>query len=237
MRSTARLALACLAGMAVSNLHAASVSEDQTAQQFGLTKYVEPHFPVMAEEQGILVGLASVAVAWDAEGTPSDVVVLRANDGSFGDAARDAAWQWRRAPNPAGREVAVYELRFLKYGVVISRNNTVSARMAEQKAIDAEPLRVPSSGDLDTPLKAIAQPMPVFPAAAKGRWDDGRVVVEFFVDENGRVRAPTVREATSPEFAAEALNALQQWQYETPRKNGLPAVMSERWAFQFHKSS
>ena len=222
--------------MAVVTLNASSTNDEKTAERFGLTRYVEPHFPVMAEEQGILLGLVNVAISWNGDGSPADVVVLRANDDTFGAAAREAALQWRRAPGPAGRDVAVYELKFMKFGVVVSRTNSVSARLAEQKATDPQPLRIPTSGDLDAPLKPIAQPMPVFPAAAKGHWDQGTVVVEFYVDENGRVRAPAVREATSPEFADEALNALQQWQYETPRKNGQPAVMSERWSFQFRKS-
>jgi TonB family protein len=237
MRSNVRLLIACLAGMAIVSLNAATQIEEQMAQHFGLARYVDPRFPVMAQEQGILAGLATMAISWDADGTPSDVVVLRANDPSFGEAARDAALQWRKAPGAGAREVAVYELKFTTFGVVISRTNSVSARMAEQMAVDPQPLHVPSSTDLDAPLKAITQPMPAFPTAAKGRWDEGRVVVEFFVDENGRVRAPAVRESTAPEFTAEALNALQQWQYETPRKNGQPAVMTERWAFQFRKST
>jgi TonB family protein len=237
MRSSARLIVACLAGMAVLTLTAQTLNEEMMARQFGLTKYVEPHFPVMAQEQGIDLGLATVAVAWEGDGSPSDVVVLRANDVSFGIAAREAVLQWHRPPNPGGREVAVYDLKFNKLGVVVSRTNSVSARMATQKAADAEPLRLPSAGELDAPVKAIAQPMPAFPNSAKGRWDEARVVVEFYVDENGRVRAPAVREATAPEFAAEALSALQRWQYETPRKNGQPTVMTERWAFQFRKSS
>jgi len=237
MRSIIRPVIACLAGMAVSHLAAVTSNEEKTAQQFGLSKYVEPRFPAMAEDQGIWTGLATVAVAWEGDGSPSDVVVLRDNDPSFGNAAREAASQWRRPPSPGVREVTVYELKFMKFGVVVSRSNMVSARTAEKQALDPAPLRVPSSGQLDTPLKAISQPMPEFPAAAKGHWDEARVVVEFYVDENGRVRAPAIREATAPEFATEALNVLQRWQYETPRKNGQPAVMTERWAFQFRKST
>lgn len=236
MSSKAQMLLACLAGMAVVAVSAPGQTEINLQKQFGLSRYVDPEFPGLAQDQGILVGLASIAVAWNDDGSPSDVVVLRANDPSFGKAARDAAWQWRR--DAAGKEakVAVYELKFTMSGVVVSRSYSAASRAAEREAENPAPLHVPTNTDLDSPLKAIAQPMPAFPAAAKGRWDEGRVVVEFYVDESGHVRAPTVREATAPEFAAEALNALQQWQYETPRKNGQPAVMSERWAFSFRKS-
>jgi len=198
---------------------------------------VQPIYPIMAQDRAILAGLATVAIAWDSNGFPADVVVMRATDPTFGDAARDAAEQWRRAPDPAGgREVLMYDLHFVKHGVVISRSDTLGSRLAEQKASDVEPLRVLSARELDAPLRPIAQPMPAFPVAAKGRWDAATVVVEFFVDENGRVRAPIVRESTAPEFAAAALDALRQWQYETPRKDGQPTVMSERWEFQFKKA-
>ena len=236
MRSYVRLIAACLAGMAVLTLTAATLQEEEMARQSGLMKYVAPEFPFMAEGQGIVAGLTTVAVAWEAEGAPSDVVVLRTNDDAFGVAAREAVMQWRRAPRPGGREVVMYEIRFLKTGVIVSRTNSVSSRRAVEMAENAEPLRLPLSTQLDAPLRAIAQPMPVFPVSARGRWDEARVVVEFYIDETGRVRAPTVQESTAPEFEAETLNALRHWQYEVPRKNGQPTIVTERWAFDFRRS-
>ncbi len=238
MCSHVRRVIACLTGMAAVSLIATPSNEELAAQAFGLTKYVAPQFPTMAEDQGLVAqGFATIAVAWQSDGRPSDVVVLRTNERLLGESARDAAMQWRRAPNPITREVAIYELKFVLSGVIVCRNTSAEAQLAESRSLEIPPLHLPSAEELDAPLKALKQPMPEFPVAAKGRWDEGTVVVEFYVDQDGRVRAPTVRESTAAEFSAEALSAMQQWQFETPRKNGQPAVMAGRWAFQFHRTT
>ncbi|HVU17257.1 MAG TPA: energy transducer TonB [Candidatus Didemnitutus sp.] len=223
--------------MAAATAVASSESDVEMAARFGLVRYVAPQYPIMALDRGILDGLVTVAVAWTDAGIPSDVVVLHTSESTFASPARDAVLEWRRAPTPGVSEVVRYELRFARSGVVVSRNHTLGSRFAEASAEKKEPYRVPLAGDLDRPLKPIAQPMPEFPAEAKGRFDQATVVVDFYVDEKGRVRAPIVRESTAPEFSREALEALQQWRYETPRKDGQPAVMSESWAFNFHRST
>jgi TonB family protein len=237
MHPSVRLFIACLTGMAVASLTVAVDGQDQAAQDMGLLKYVRPQFPAVAEDQGLVQGFATIAVAWQGDGRPSDVVVLRTSERLLGESARDAAMQWRRAPSPIVREVAIYELKFVLSGVIVCRNTSAEAQLAESRAIEVPPLHLPSAEELDSPLKAIKQPMPEFPVAARGKWDEGTVVVEFYVDEDGRVRAPTVRESTAAEFSSEALSAIQQWQFETPRKNGQPAVMAGRWEFQFHRTT
>lgn len=237
MCSHVRLVIACLTGMAAVSLIATPSNEELAAQAFGLTKYVAPQFPTMAEDQAVAQGFATIAIAWQSDGTPSDVIVLRASEREFGQTTREAALNWRRAPSGVGREVVVYEMKFAVSGVIICRTSSATTQFAANQPLEVPPLRVPSAAELDSPLKPIAQPMPAFPASAKGKWDEGTVVVEFYVDQDGHVRAPTVRESTAAEFSTEALNAIQQWQFETPRKNGQPAVMSGRWAFQFHRTS
>jgi TonB family protein len=216
-------------------LGAASITATPAVQSIpaDLIEYVAPEFPSMLREDGIFKGSALIAVSWGADGRPVDAIILENNEPRFGGAVTEAAMQWRRAAGRAGLEV--YEIDTTLSGIVISyAGKNAAAMVAEGKA--ARLPRVLTRDELDAPPQALQQPMPEFPVAAQGRWEEARVTVDFIVDENGRVRAPAVQSATAEEFAEATLDTLREWQFEAPRRHGRPAVYAERWTFDFRKS-
>ena len=235
MRNNLRFLLACLAGIAVPIVMMAANPSDPEAARMGLSKYVAPQFPVMATDQALCNGTAAVALAWDETGRPVDIVLLRESHQLFGDSLKEAAKEWRHQPGPATKVVDIFEVNFTTNGIVICSSADVVTQLAQSRP--AEPLKLLTEVELDAPLKAVAQPMPAYPRSLVDKGIEAKVVVHFFIDEDGRVRAPTVREATAPEFASEALNAMQKWQFETPRKDGRPVVTTASWSFQFNRNS
>jgi TonB family protein len=235
MRTNLRLLFACFVGIAVLSITWAADPLEPIAVQFGLSKYVAPHFPTMAIDQSLLNGVATVAVAWDETGRPTDIVVLRASHRLFGEALKDAVQEWRRGSGPLAGDVCIYEVKFVTTGAV-TISYGVSTNQLTQPETD-HPLVVPTPAELDAPLKAVVQPMPSYPRSMQNKAREATVVVHFFVDESGRVRAPTVHEATAPEFAREALDVMRQWQFDIPRKAGRPVVTTATWSFQFGKNS
>ena len=233
MRLNARLILAGLCGLGLLASFARAEYEE-TAKLLGLSKYAPPVFPAIAIDQALTSGYSTVAVAWDEQGQPTDVVVLRSSHPFFSTASIEAAKQWRRTAEMNGKGTGIYELKYEVSGVIVCGGKSLTAFMAKSKP--SEPLRVATLDELDAHPKALQQPMPAFPTKAQGKYDQAKVVVEFFVDEKGYVRAPTVSESTSPEFSSEALAALKQWRFETPKKDGRPVVYSQRWAFDFRKT-
>lgn len=199
----------------------------------GLVRYAAPEFPAMARAASVSRGSALIAVSWDARGNPTDAVTLRASDPVFGEAACEAALKWRVDPaaTAAGRYFA---FKFELSGVVVCIDKGASALAAEARADDA--LLVLDRSALDAEPKVLAQPMPETPAVPRGSFESGRVVVDFFVDQEGRVRAPRVTEATVPELIEPTLAKLRDWRYEVPLRRGRPTVYAETWAFQFRKA-
>ncbi|HET7536605.1 MAG TPA: energy transducer TonB [Candidatus Didemnitutus sp.] len=211
-----------------------SAEPEDTAQLLGLSKYTPPQFPAMASDEAITSGYATMAVSWDEQGNPSDIIALRSSNPYFVSASTDAIRTWRRLPELADKGTGIYELTYQISGVVVCSNKSLRAFQAKSRP--SEPLKIATLDELDAQPRALTQPMPAFPAAAAGKWEQGKVVVEFFVDEQGHVRAPSVQESTAPEFSSEALAALRQWRFETPKKNGKPVVYSQRWSFDFRKT-
>ena len=77
-----------------------------------------------------------------------------------------------------------------------------------------------SSDALDNPPRTRSQVAPAYPAAERTAGITGEVVVEFLVDETGRVQQARVVQSTHPAFESPTLRAVQKWRFEPGKKNG-----------------
>ena len=73
---------------------------------------------------------------------------------------------------------------------------------------------------LDNPPRTRFQASPIYPHEGKVEGLRGEVVVEFRVDENGRVHEPHVVSSTHRMFEEPTLRAVSRWQFEPGRRNG-----------------
>jgi periplasmic protein TonB len=81
---------------------------------------------------------------------------------------------------------------------------------------------------LDNSPHATVQVAPVYPYEARISGQPGDVLVEFVVDESGRVRDPHVLRSSDPRFEAPTLRAVAKWRFEPGRRHG--QVVSFRMA-------
>jgi protein TonB len=65
----------------------------------------------------------------------------------------------------------------------------------------------------NTPRTRVQNP-PAYPFSLKASGISGEVLVEFVVDERGRVTHPRVLSSTHPDFEAATLNAVSKWRFE-----------------------
>ena len=80
--------------------------------------------------------------------------------------------------------------------------------------------RIMSSRLLDNPPRTRSQTAPLYPYEAKSDGRPGEVVVEFTVDEAGRVLNPRVLHSSNAVFEAPTLRAIAKWRFEPGRKDG-----------------
>lgn len=84
----------------------------------------------------------------------------------------------------------------------------------ETRAIDA--------ALLDHRPRARVQWPPAYPAAAKLAGINGEVIVEFLVDQAGRVLSPRVVRSSDPMFDEPTLRAVSKWSFEPGMKGSRP---------------
>lgn len=73
---------------------------------------------------------------------------------------------------------------------------------------------------LDNAPRTRSQIAPVYPAVERNAGITGEVLVEFTVDESGRVLRPRVIRSTHAAFEASTLRAVEKWRFEPGKKNG-----------------
>ena len=88
-------------------------------------------------------------------------------------------------------------------------------------------------GQLDQPLQPLAVKAPDYPKNLCEQGVTGSVVLEFYIDETGRVRMPMVREAQHEILAGLTLLAVEQWRFTPPSSRNQPVLVRVRQKFDF----
>jgi TonB family protein len=211
-------------------------SADQVS--LSIIKTEEPVFPRALLSGPVLNGHAKVAIDVDENGQIADLLVTGYSRKEFADAAVEVLRRWRYVPpSIEGRPWAsVRELNFdySRTGVVVNFVGTeaMDNRIAEMVQ-RSNHYRTYALRDLDripTPLEVVT---PVAPALQPAE-PMHLVTVEFFIDEQGRVRLPAVsREEAGSVYAASALAAVRQWRFSPPTIKGRPVLVLVTQQFKF----
>ncbi len=222
--------------MAVAAAAMAQTGEnDATARALKLDKFVQPEFPARARLEGIGSGSVTAVVGRDAAGAVTDVLILAATHPAMAAVAAETIRQWHFAPmSPAEllkQEPGIVRLDFSFQGVIyIIAQGLPGLQTAPRSTL------VRTVTALDNRPRALEQPMPAYPKELATRAVEGDAIVAYYIDGDGHVRLPHVVRASSDEFGQAAVAAIANWRYEPPRQKGQPVVVSESWAFQFHRN-
>ena len=192
-------------------------------------------FPASMVLSGVHFGEARVAISVDAEGRLTDSLLIGYTDIAFGRAATEAVKRWTYgAALVHGRpRAACAEVLFIfKNDVVSASSGTTNATRQLigilQEHYEYKPCLLRDLDRIPTPLHVVA---PVPPRGNSHRRD---VTVDFYVDEEGKVRVPTVsRDDADDACAAAAVAAVEQWSFEPPLRKGQPALVLLKQEFSF----
>jgi len=75
---------------------------------------------------------------------------------------------------------------------------------------------------------------PILPGGALSAGQERVVTVDFYIDEEGKVRVPAVdRDVAEDRLAAAAVSAVEQWRFEPPLRKGHPVLVQVQQDFRF----
>ena len=231
------LALPSLGATLLSANVPAAAGAPPASTELTIAKYVAPAFPDVARMEGVLEGSAVVVFSHDGAGRVTDALVLESTHPAFAREAVEAVRQWRISAHAHDGKACrlAHGLRFSFHtGGVVSlaaaprtRGNAASQTTSTHRLGSS----VVGRDELDLAPQALAQPVPVLPPAAAADGPAEALRVSFFIDEQGRVRVPSIVTAVDPVVADAVLAALELWRYEAPRKGGQTVAAMNEVAF------
>jgi TonB family protein len=230
--STAALTLPAVAQASVP----APASLNKTIR---LERYVEPEYPAKYRNTTTNEGYAQAQLLVAADGRIVECFVSAYSHPEFAASVEHAvqSWVFRAAdPGDAGALPQRFNVRisFRSEGMTIVQGDfqqTVKAFLG-QKDADSE-VDVCKLRDLDTTPEPVNLVVPAYPEELKKQKIEGGAAISFFIDEQGRVRVPSVAGSTRPEFAAAALEAVGKWTFVPPLRKGQPTRVFAVQEFSF----
>jgi TonB family protein len=82
--------------------------------------------------------------------------------------------------------------------------------------------------------KILNQSQPVYPQDAKQRREEGTVVMEATIDEDGKVREPYVIGSAGTLLDGAAMDAVRKWRYQPTTLDGVPVCVTTTITVMFH---
>lgn len=195
-----------------------------------------PVFPAGLLLQGIHTGKVRLVISVDAEGRLTDKLVVAYTHKAFMNAVLEAVKTWTYEPMKVNRRprASRVELMFIfksDLNVIVQSGdmNVLQDLMGDQFEHKPYPLK-----DLDripTPVQVVSPPIPKGVLAAG---EERVVTVEFYIDEEGKVRVPAVsREMADDPLSAVAVAAVEQWRFEPPLRRKKPVLVLAQQDFHF----
>ncbi len=194
-------------------------------------------YPLALMRSGISHGEARILVNIDADGRLIESMILGYTHKPFATSALEALNIWKFEParlngEPVGT-VADITFRFEVDGILlVERIGVPQFTPADTFGRDYayRPHGLRSLDAIPTPLHVT---QPVYPKEWIDQGLRGTVTVDFYIDETGAVRMPSVSTAQNPLLAAAAANAVREWKFSPPLHKGRPVLAHCQQLFKF----
>jgi len=218
-----------LAGIMAASLSLGSSLAAKRSGEIVFTNYTDPK--VYNSKYLNLNGEASIdiAVLFDDEGKVDDWIPIRANDDLLVDSIERVIDQWEIDPMD-DNGVAIWKylefnVNFTSSGTVVDLNLADSILAKFNLLKDDIHFVVPFS-KLDNIPHPIDMDSPLVHSSLIETDSEGVLKFQFFIDENGEVRIPLLKESdTKLVVAGIVMETLMKWKFEPPTHKG-KAVMT-----------
>ncbi len=216
----------------------------QPQLEFEILRNKDPIFPNSLKARGLLEGSATFAIYINQFGELEDYLLLEADHIDFAKSVENVIPDWKfSVPRVDGESAAIASKIKVNFergkGIVYERIGYDSimpsfVSLAQYK----DSYHVYTLDELDSiPIPTHIE-KPSFHIDMLEEREVVNAVFQFYIDTEGNVRIPTLREAddrVDERLLVIAQNALLQWKFEPPLRHGRPVVAKAAQPFRFKK--
>jgi TonB family protein len=213
-------------------------AQSRQIEPLRIERTVEPIFP-SALVRTHPKGIARLVLNVSSQGALEDALVVGYNARGFADEALWVVKRWRYEPARLGGEpiASSWEvvITFEHSGAMVSLFDVDGINQVLNGAyVGDEVYRPRLLHELDRPPVATKTAQPAYTEEMQRRGLKGAVTVNFYIDEEGNVRMPSLQEQDHNILGVNAVAALRQWKFEPPTVGGKPALVKARQVFHFN---
>jgi TonB family protein len=198
-------------------------------------------YPLALLRSGISHGEARVLANIDADGRLTESMILGYTHKPFATSALAALAVWKFEParingEPVGT-VADITFRFEVDGILlVERVGVPQYTPGDTYGRDYtyHPHGLRSLDAIPTPLHVT---QPIYPKEWIDQGLRGTIAIDFYIDETGTVRMPSVSATQNPLLAAAASAAVREWKFSPPQHKGRPVLAHCQQVFKFEPES
>ena len=228
----------CLAGAfalaAVGACDASTQSRSAGSASADTVVFPSLRFPPALLHQGLTWGEVRLIVKVGPDARLVDALVTSYSNRDLADYTLDALGQARFQPSVVDHEPVTTVVRLT---VQFETRGVIAVERFGSDRVENTPGRFAyepcEAGRLDRPLQPITVVPPAYSLELGQQRAKGSVVLDYYVDESGRVRMPTVRETGSEILAGLTLAAIEQWRFQPPSSQNKPVLVHVRQKFEF----
>lgn len=216
----------------------------QAQVHFAVNENKDPLFPVSLKLQGVEEGFASFAISVNHFGELDDYLLLEASRIEFAEAVEKVlpAWDYS-VPIIDGETASIVSRVLVKFkrgsGVVYETSGYENIhRQLNAHATSRDDYRIYSPSELDSIPLITHIERPTFHIDLLEDREIVNAVFQFYIDTEGNVRIPTLREAddkVDERLLLIAQDSLLSWKFEPPLHHGKPVVVRVAQPFRFKK--
>lgn len=222
-------------------------AESSSEVEFDLHINKDPTFPLILERKKIDKGSAVFAIYVNPKGELADFLLLEATRIEFAEAVEHVLPDWDYpVPMVDGEPAAIVSKITVTFkrgaGVVYTTSGYENMQsffgQFTHASETSESYRTYATSELDSiPIPTHVE-KPAFHIELLEERNLVNAVFEFYIDEEGKVRIPTLREADEEideRLLVIAQEALLNWRFDPPKRNGKPVVARAAQPFRFKK--
>ena len=230
------LALA-LGGVApLSGVFGSDLWDERTLR---IVQTTQANFPAALAAEGVNEGEVRAVLNVDAGGKLVDCLVTAYTRREFADELIASVRNWNYEParhrgeRVASRVEVVFD--FQARGMVLSLTPDAAVAVTANRLIrPALTVLVCRPSELDEPVRALHVVEPHYPREPESPPpSQPAVVIDFYIDMDGKPRMPVVLRATHEVYAIAAIDALIQWRFKPPLRQGRPMIVRATQQFTF----
>lgn len=212
---------------------------------FTIDRHRDPTFPARLRLEGYFDGSATFAISVNHFGELEDYLLLEATHLDFAKAVEKVLPNWDfSVPRLDGEPSSIsstIKVNFERSGAIVYETSGIQLIPFLQQIAEAPvAYRIYGLWELDSLPEPLLVNKPEFHVDLLEDRNLVTAVFQFYIDEQGRVRIPTLREAdekVDERLLLIAQESLREWRFSPPTVRGKPVVTKAAQPFRFKKNA